>query len=148
MSPGEIPPVWLALGTVVGSGSPTTAAAVYARVVSQAKISCMVAPSTRTEIIQRLAEDILVLQQQFHVRSLSVFGSAARDELTPTSDIDILVDFKEIPGYIEFMRLKFHLESLLGRSVDLATPRAIKPRIRLQIEREAVNVTRLSPVFG
>jgi predicted nucleotidyltransferase len=39
------------------------------------------------------------------------------------------------------MQLKFFLESLLGWNVDLVTPRAIKPRIRPQIEREAVHVT-------
>ena len=108
----------------------------------------MVALATRSEIIQRLAENLTDLQQQYHVSSLSVFGSAARDELTANSDVDVLVDFSETPGYIEFMRLNFYLEALLGRSVDLATPRAIKPRIRPQIEREAVHVTRLSPVSG
>lgn len=104
--------------------------------------------ATRAEIMQRLSENLAVLQQQFHVKSLSVFGSAARDELTPNSDVDVLVEFEETPGFIEFMRLKFRLEELLGLSVDLATPRAIKPRIRPQIEREAIHVTGLSPVSG
>jgi hypothetical protein len=103
---------------------------------------------TRAEIVQRLGENLATLQQQFHVKSLSVFGSAARDELTPDSDVDILVEFDQTPGFIEFMRLKFRLEELLGLSVDLATPRALKPRIRPQIEREAVHVTRLSAASG
>jgi hypothetical protein len=108
----------------------------------------MAALATRAEIVQRLGENLAVLQQQFPIKSLSVFGSAARDELTPNSDVDILVEFDQTPGFIEFMRLKFHLEELLGLSVDLATPRAIKPRIRPRIEREAVHVTGLSPVSG
>ena len=108
----------------------------------------MPALATRAEIVQRLSENLTALQEQFHVKSLSVFGSAARDELTPDSDVDILVEFEEPPGFIEFMRLKFRLEELLGVSVDLATPRAIKPRIRPQIEREAIHVTGLSPVSG
>lgn len=101
----------------------------------------MVALANRDEIVRRLAENLPYLQQHFHVHSLSVFGSAAREEMTATSDVDVLIEFDVTPGFIEYMQLKFFLESLLGRNVDLVTPRALKPRIRPQVEREAVHVT-------
>lgn len=108
----------------------------------------MAEAKTRAEIVQRLTEHLAALKQDFHIRSLSLFGSAARDELRPGSDVDVLVEFEEPPGFIEFMRLKFRLEALLGLSVDLATPRALKPCIRPRVEQELVHVTELSPVSG
>ncbi len=78
--------------------------------------------------------------ERFGVASLAVFGSVAKGELRPDSDIDILVDFKGPPGFDQFMDLKFYLEDLLGRRVDLVTPDALKPRMRPIVEREAIRV--------
>ena len=72
------------------------------------------------------------------VKELWLFGSAAREELKAGSDIDILVDFNAPVTLFEFARLRRHLESLLGRSVDLVTRDALKPQLREQILREAV----------
>jgi uncharacterized protein len=72
------------------------------------------------------------------VKELWLFGSAAREELTAGSDIDILVDFAAPVTLFEFARLRRRLESLLGRSVDLVTRDALKPQLREQILREAV----------
>ena len=74
----------------------------------------------------------------FHVRSLSVFGSVARDEATEESDVDILVEFEEPVGIFEFVRLRRLLEEVVGRRVDLATPQALKDRIRQRVLAEAV----------
>jgi predicted nucleotidyltransferase len=71
------------------------------------------------------------------VRSLALFGSAARDEATPTSDIDLLVDFARPVGLFGFLRVKQHLEHLLGREVDLVTRDALKPQLREAILRDA-----------
>lgn len=102
--------------------------------------------ATRDQILATLAESLPHIEQHFHVRSLSIFGSAACETLTPASDVDVLVEFALTPGFIEYMQLKFYLESLLGRKVDLVTSRALKPRIPPQIKQEAIHVTRLSPV--
>ena len=61
--------------------------------------------------------------RRFGARYLALFGSAARDELHDDSDVDILVEF-EGPGTFDgYMDLKFFLESLLGRQVDLRLPK-------------------------
>jgi predicted nucleotidyltransferase len=74
------------------------------------------------------------------VKELWLFGSAAHEELTAGSDVDILVDFVGPVTVFEFARLRRRLESLLGRSVDLVTRDALKPQLREQILREAVRV--------
>ncbi|MEW5871357.1 MAG: nucleotidyltransferase family protein [Chloroflexota bacterium] len=74
------------------------------------------------------------------VKSLAVFGSLARDEAQPDSDIDILVEFSGPATFDGFMETKFFLEDLLSRSVDLVTPQALRPRLRSQIEAEAIRV--------
>jgi predicted nucleotidyltransferase len=78
--------------------------------------------------------------EQFGVASLAVFGSVARDEAGPESDVDILVEFTDVATFDRYMGLKIYLEDLLGVPIDLATTRALKPRIRLVIEREAIYV--------
>ena len=72
------------------------------------------------------------------VKSLSVFGSVARDEAGPDSDIDILVEFSEPVDLFEFVGLQNHLTALLGHEVDLATPRALRRQLRDQILKEAI----------
>jgi uncharacterized protein len=75
------------------------------------------------------------------VKSLSVFGSVARGEATPESDIDLLVEFNRPVGLFDFIRLKMYLEDLTGTRVDLVTPDALRPAMRADILREAVHVT-------
>lgn len=94
----------------------------------------------RDEVLEKLRADKEALDG-FGVRSISVFGSVARDEASADSDVDILVDYdeKKIPGLFGFIGLKHHLESLLGRSVDLATPDSLHPALRDDILKEVVN---------
>ncbi len=73
----------------------------------------------------------------YGVRQLGVFGSAVRGELTETSDLDILVEF-ENETFKSYMGLKFFLEELFGRSVDLVIRGGIKPRLREPILSEVV----------
>jgi len=78
--------------------------------------------------------------QRFRVRSLDLFGSLARDEGHAGSDVDLLVEFDGAATFDQFMDLKFFLEDLLSRRVDLVTRSALKPRMRPIVEREAVRV--------
>jgi hypothetical protein len=94
----------------------------------------------RDEILHLLREHLTELQSKFGVKSLAFFGSVARDEARADSDVDILVEFAKPIGFFEFMDLKFYLEELLGRQVDLVTSKALKPRMRPQVEKEAVYV--------
>ena len=93
----------------------------------------------RDEALDLLRSDMEALNA-FGVKSIGVFGSVARNEATPDSDVDIVVDFDDdsIPGLFGFVRLKRHLEELLGRSVDLVTPASPNRRVNEVIENEAV----------
>ena len=76
---------------------------------------------------------------RYQVRELAVFGSAARGEMRPDSDIDLLVEFlpsAEV-GLLEHAGLMLDLAQLLGRKVDLVSKRGLKPLIRDSILREA-----------
>lgn len=76
---------------------------------------------------------------RFHVKSLALFGSVARDEAGPESDIDILVEFDGSPvGLFGFVDFRDYLEQILGRDVDLVMIRAVHTDIRERIEREAI----------
>ena len=82
---------------------------------------------TRQEIIERLSGRLGQIRQKFSVQRLALFGSAARDEAGPVSDVDVLVVFKGPTSFDAFMDLKFYLEDLLGRRVDLSP---IRPFVR------------------
>jgi uncharacterized protein len=94
----------------------------------------------REEAISTLRNYLPALQRDFGVRRLCLFGSTARDEAGPESDLDLLVDFEIGPTFDSYMGLKFFLEDHLGRRVDIVTSDALKPRMRSLVEREAVDV--------
>lgn len=79
--------------------------------------------------------------EAFNVKSIAIFGSMARGEAVADSDIDILVEFRGKATFKQYISLKFFLQDLLGCSVDLVTPKALKPRLRPYVEKEAVYVT-------
>jgi predicted nucleotidyltransferase len=76
--------------------------------------------------------------KKFGIHSLSIFGSVARDQVQPSSDVDILVDFEKPVGLFEYARLKMYLEDVLERPVDLVTPEALRQELREEILREAI----------
>ena len=80
--------------------------------------------------------------QALGVEHLDVFGSEARGSATPESDVDVPVSFRGPATLRQLVALRHRLEALLGRKVDLVTPRALerKPRLRERVLREAVRV--------
>ena len=64
------------------------------------------------------------LCEQFHISSIAVFGSVARGDQTPSSDVDILVDFDQPIGW-EIVHLQLKFEEILGLKVDLFTRNAV-----------------------
>jgi uncharacterized protein len=76
--------------------------------------------------------------ESFGVKSIALFGSAARGEAHRESDIDILVEFDRAIGFLEFLQLQHRLEELLGKRVDLVTHAALKRQFRDQILKEAI----------
>lgn len=73
------------------------------------------------------------------VESLSIFGSVARDEAGPDSDVDVLAEIGPGIGLFEYVRIRDRLAEILGRPVDLATPDVLRPRIRDRVLAEAVH---------
>ena len=95
---------------------------------------------SRIAVLDVLRDHKGTLAELFGVRSLTLFGSFARDQATDTSDIDILVRFDGPATSKTYFGVQFYLEDLLGRPVDLVTERALRPELRPYVEREAVNV--------
>jgi predicted nucleotidyltransferase len=95
----------------------------------------------RKTVLQILKQKNAELSEQYGVRSLSLFGSVARDEATAKSDVDLLVEFNRPVGYFGLFALQDYLEKLLGCPVDIGTPESLKPYIRERIQGELVHVS-------
>ena len=85
------------------------------------------------------AKQLADVCRRHHIRELAVFGSAARGDAHPDSDIDVLVEFEPAAriGFIALSRLNRDLETLLGRRVDVVTKRGLNPLIRERVQAEA-----------
>lgn len=94
-------------------------------------------PLTRDQILSILSQRLPEFRTRFGVRRIGLFGSFARDEPSPTSDIDILVVIDN-PTFRGFLKLKADLESAFERDVDLVTDEALKPRLRDDILGETI----------
>ena len=77
--------------------------------------------------------------KRYGVKSLALFGSAARNRLRKRSDVDILVQFEK-PTWSNYIGFKFYLEDLLGREVDLVTLKGLKPAVSSSVERDLLHV--------
>lgn len=100
----------------------------------------MIREVTREDVQRRLSEQRAELAK-LGVRSLDLFGSVARGESAPESDVDLLVEFDRPIGLFHFFRVQRHLEAILGCRVDLVMREAVKPQLRDRILREAVRAT-------
>jgi hypothetical protein len=81
-------------------------------------------------MVQFNRERLETLCKEHKVERLRVFGSAARGEERPDSDIDLLVDFLGPVGFFELIELEEDLTRFFGRSVDLLTERGLSPYLR------------------
>jgi len=94
----------------------------------------------KDDIVRQLASSKPTLEGRFGVAGLALFGSMARDDGGPQSDIDILVSFDGPATSERYFGVQFFLEDLLGRPVDLVTDKALRPQLRPYIEAEAIHV--------
>jgi hypothetical protein len=92
----------------------------------------------RDEALRIIAEHAGELREQHAVKTLSIFGSVARDEGRADSDVDVLVEFSKPVGLFKFCGLQLYLQEILGTKVDLATPDALHRRLRDRILSEAI----------
>ena len=94
----------------------------------------------RDQALELLAAHFERLRTAYHVKSLALFGSVARDQARQDSDVDLLVEFDGLVGLRGFMDCRFELEAILGRPVDLVMRSALKPSRRAGVEAEALRV--------
>jgi predicted nucleotidyltransferase len=95
---------------------------------------------TKQELEKKLAAHRHELRKM-GVVSLAVFGSVARNESAPQSDIDLLVDFDRDVSLFHLFEIQHRLEEIIGvPKIDLIQKGAIHPALRKQILSEAVNV--------
>ncbi len=92
---------------------------------------------TQEDILEQLNHKAEELKQNFSVRSIGLLGSLVRNEADSNSDVDILVDFVK-PTFDHYMDLKFYLERLFGRPVDLVIADTVKPRLKSIIKKEVI----------
>ena len=90
----------------------------------------------RDEILQRLQERQREMATRFSVRRIGLFGSYLHGNEGEKSDIDLIVDLSE-PTFDHYMDLKFYLEALFKRPVDLVLSDTIKSRLKPVIQKEA-----------
>ncbi len=84
-------------------------------------------------------EALAVVCQRYSVKSLSLFGSAVRDDFRSDSDVDVMVEFdpQSSPSLFSLVAMKEDLEGIFGHPVDLATPEILRnPYRRQTIERD------------
>ena len=93
------------------------------------------------DIILQILRDHREQLSQMGVRSLALFGSAARGEIGPDSDIDLLADLEPPYTFDRYIRIKFYLEDVFQRPVDVVMPETLKARVRPYVEKEAIYVT-------
>lgn len=92
------------------------------------------------EVKDILQSNKVEIARNYHVNFLGLFGSVVRDEADETSDVDILVDFEEVPGLLHFIELENYISDLLGMKVDLVMRNTLKPIIGERILREVVPI--------
>ncbi|WP_058868318.1 nucleotidyltransferase family protein [Chloracidobacterium thermophilum] len=78
--------------------------------------------------------------RKHHIRQLSLFGSAARGDFRPESDVDILVEFQADArvGFLQLSRMQRELTEIFHRPVDLVPRTGLKPAIREQVLKEEI----------
>jgi uncharacterized protein len=90
--------------------------------------------------IRDAREQLGEIAASYDARLLGVFGSVARGEDGPESDIDLLVELPDRMGLIGLARLERDLEAALGAAVDLVPERDLRPRVRASVERDLIRL--------
>ena len=89
------------------------------------------------QLVQTQREQILAIAQKNGARDVRIFGSVARGDAGPDSDIDFLVNLESGRSLLDLARLLRELQTLLGHNVDVVTEAGLRPRIRPQVLKEA-----------
>ena len=94
----------------------------------------------RDEVLETLRKHKQVLRERFDVTGLALYGSFARNQATPESDVDVLVKFAAPPNWRRYFGAQAYLEDLFRRPVDMSTIGEVRSAIRRYVERDAIIV--------
>ena len=85
------------------------------------------------------SEELEHLCAKYHIKKISLFGSALQGELKDSSDIDLLVEFEEgkTPGLITFCKIENEFSDIIGRKIDLRTPYDLSGFFRDDVVKQA-----------
>jgi uncharacterized protein len=100
----------------------------------------MVQKRSLPTLIDILRQQKPMLAERYGVETLEVFGSYVRGEQKGTSDLDVLVTFREAPSLLTFIGMENYLSDVLGVKVDLVMKDSLKPAIGQHVLREAMAV--------
>jgi hypothetical protein len=89
-------------------------------------------------VLREKRQQILAIASKYGAYNVRVFGSVARGEACPDSDVDFLVDLEPGRSLFDLGGLLYELQSLLGVEVDVVTEKGLRERIRERVLREAV----------
>jgi predicted nucleotidyltransferase len=92
------------------------------------------------EVLNTHREEIRRIASRYGARNLRVFGSVARGDAGPDSDVDVLVEMSAGRTLLDVVAIKQDIEDLLGRRVDVMTEAALSPYLRDTVLREAVQL--------
>lgn len=92
------------------------------------------------EIKRILASNKEELKRKYKIREVGIFGSFVRGEQKKRSDIDILVDFYQLPDLLKFIEIERYLEKLLRKKVDLVEKKSIRPQLKDIILSEVIYI--------
>jgi len=92
--------------------------------------------TSRDDILKTLAQISPELRNTLKIKRIGLFGSYARQEQRPDSDIDLLVDFSEDADLFDLAELKFFLEDLLCHRVDIVPERALREELRQSVHAD------------
>jgi predicted nucleotidyltransferase len=93
-----------------------------------------------SEVLRDKREEVLRIAAEHGADDIRIFGSLARGESGPDSDVDVLIKLGLGRSLLDLIAIKQDLEDLLGCKVDVVTEAAISPYIREQVLREAVSL--------
>lgn len=93
--------------------------------------------ATIQKIVQKVVEQQHVTRS---VKSVSIFGSAARGEMNQKSDIDLIIEFEQPVSLFDFIGVKLDFEDALKRKVDLLTPKSVHPLLKEEIFNSAKKI--------
>ncbi|HZY40660.1 MAG TPA: nucleotidyltransferase family protein [Anaerolineae bacterium] len=91
-----------------------------------------------SEVVRQKRPDMLRVAAQYGAHDVRVFGSLARGEARPDSDVDILVTLEAGRSLLDLIALKQDLEDMLGCRVDVVTEAAVSPYLRERVLKDAV----------